>query len=57
MNAVGGELLDINTVSLLVGAMGVNPVITALMGITIAGIVGQTVWFVHRRKKNLQKKI
>lgn len=51
-NMIGGELLDINTVSLLVGAIGVNPVITGLVGITLAGIVGQAVWFVHKRKKN-----
>ena len=51
MGMVGGELLDINTVSLLVGAIGTNPVITALVGITIAGVAGQAVWFVHRRKK------
>jgi len=48
---IGGELLDINSVSLLIGAIGTNPIITALMGITIAGIAGQAVWFVHRRKK------
>ena len=51
MGMIGGELLDINTVSLLVGAIGTNPVITALIGITLAGVAGQVVWFVHRRKK------
>ena len=51
MGAVGGELLDINTVSLLVGAIGTNPVITGLVAVTLAGVVGQAVWFVHRRKK------
>jgi len=51
MGMVGGELLDINTVSLLVGAIGTNPIITALVGITIAGVAGQAVWFVHRRRK------
>ena len=51
MGMIGGELLDINTISLLVGAIGVNPIITALVGITIAGVAGQAVWFVHRRKK------
>ena len=49
---IGGELLAIDTIPLLVGAIGVNPVITGLVGITIAGIVGQTAWFVHRRKKS-----
>jgi len=51
LGAVGGELLEINTVSLLVGAIGTNPVITGLVGITLAGIVGQAVWFIHKRKK------
>ena len=49
---IGGALMDIDTVSLLVGAIGTNPVITALMGITLAGVAGQAAWFVHRRKKN-----
>ena len=48
---IGGALLEINSVSLLVGAIGTNPIITGLVGITIAGVAGQVVWFVHRRKK------
>jgi len=52
MEAVGGAILDINTVSLLVGAIGTNPVITGLVGITIAGVAGQAIWFIHRRKKS-----
>jgi len=48
---IGGALMDIDTISLLVGAIGTNPVITGLVGITIAGVAGQAVWFVHRRKK------
>ena len=48
---VGGYLIDINSASLFVAAIGVNPVITGLVGITIAGITGQAVWFVHRRKR------
>jgi len=50
MGMIGGELLNINTLPLLVGAIGVNPIITGLVGITIAGVAGQAVWFVHRRK-------
>ncbi len=49
---IGGALLDINTVSLLVASIGTNPIITGLVGITIAGVAGQAVWFVHRRKKS-----
>ena len=49
---IGGTLLEINTLSLLVASIGVNPIITGLVGITIAGIVGQTAWFVHRRRKS-----
>ena len=51
MSMIGGELLDINTVSLLVGAIGTNPVITGLVAVSIAGVVGQAVWFVHKKKK------
>ncbi len=50
MGMIGGELLDIDTMSLFIGAIGVNPVITGLVGITIAGVAGQAIWFVHRRK-------
>lgn len=49
---IGGYLIDINSASLFVSAIGVNPVITGLVGITIAGITGQAVWFVHRRNKS-----
>ena len=49
---IGGALLEINTVSLLVGAIGTNPVITGLVGITLAGVAGQVAWFVHRRRKS-----
>ncbi len=49
---IGGTLLEINTLPLLVGAIGVNPIITGLVGITIAGVAGQAVWFVHRRRKS-----
>jgi len=48
---IGGELLAINTLPLLVGAIGVNPVITGLVAITMGGVAAQAVWFVHRRKK------
>lgn len=47
---VGGYLIDINSASLFVAAIGVNPLITGLVGITIAGVAGQAAWFVHRRR-------
>jgi hypothetical protein len=51
-NAVGGNILEIDNYALFVAAIGTNPVITALVGITLAGIAGQTLWFVHRRKNS-----
>ena len=51
MEAVGGELLAIDSAALFVAAIGVNPVVTGLVVITLAGVVGQTVWFLHKRKK------
>ena len=51
---IGGWLLDIDTTALLVASIGTNPVITTLMGITIAGVAGQAVWFVHKRKKKVE---
>ncbi len=49
---IGGYLIDIDNASLFVAAIGTNPVITGLVGITLAGIAGQALWFVHRRKNS-----
>jgi len=49
---IGGLLLDIDTVPLLVGAIGVNPIITGLVAITMGGVAAQAAWFVHRRRKS-----
>ncbi len=49
---VGGILIEIDTMALLVAATGINPVITLMIGITIAGVAGQVAWFIHRRRKN-----
>lgn len=51
-NAVGGNILEIDNYALFVAAIGINPVITALVGITLAGVAGQALWFVHRRKNS-----
>jgi len=51
MQAVGGTLLKINTFALFVGAIGVNPIITGLVAITIAGVAGQVAWLVHKKKR------
>ncbi len=49
---VGGVIIDTDTVSLLAGAIGIDPLLTGLIGITIGGLAVQAVWFVHRRRKN-----
>jgi len=49
---VGGHLIDIDNVSLFVAVIETNPVLTGLVGITLAGVAGQAVWFVHRRKNS-----
>jgi hypothetical protein len=51
-DAVGGNILEIDNYALFVAAIGTNPVITALVGITLAGIAGQALWFVNRRKNS-----
>lgn len=51
-DAVGGNILEIDNYALFVAAIGTNPVITGLVGITLAGVAGQTLWFVHRRKNS-----
>jgi len=53
MSVVGGILLDIDNWSLFVANIGVNPVITGLVAITMAGVAGQAAWFIHRRKKKV----
>jgi hypothetical protein len=50
-NMIGGALLDIDTSALLVAAVGTNPVITGLVGITLAGLIVQAAWFIHKKKK------
>jgi hypothetical protein len=52
---IGGTLLEIDNYALFVAAIGTNPVITGLVGITIAGLTGQAVWFLFRRKKSEEK--
>jgi len=52
MDMIGGALLDIDSTSLLVASIGTNPVIAGMFAVTIAGITGQAVWFVHRRRKS-----
>jgi len=51
-DAVGGNILEIDNYALFVAAIGTNPVITGLVGITLAGVAGQALWFVHRRKNS-----
>ena len=49
---VGGYLIDIDNASLFVAVIGTNPVLTGLVGITLAGVAGQAVWFIHRKKQS-----
>jgi len=49
---IGGALLDIDTTALLVAAVGTNPIITGLVAITLAGVAGQAIWFVHKKRKS-----
>ncbi len=51
-NVIGGNILEIDNYALFVAAVGTNPVITGLVGITLAGVAGQALWFVHRRKNS-----
>ena len=49
---IGGTMLEIDNYSLLVGIIGYDPVITGLVGITIAGLAGQVAWYIHKKKKS-----
>ena len=50
MASVGGELLAIDSVVLFVAAIGVNPVVTGLVVITLAGVAWQTAWYLNKKK-------
>ncbi len=50
MMAVGGVLFEIDTWSLFIGAIGVNPVITGLVAITMGGVAAQVIWYVNSRR-------
>jgi len=50
MSMIGGELLDLDTMALFVGAIGVNPVITGLVAITMGGVAAQAIWYVNSRR-------
>lgn len=52
LGAVGGMILEIDTWALFVANIGVNPVITGLVGITLTGVVGQAVWYIHKRRNS-----
>ena len=47
---IGGELLSIDSMALFVGAIGVNPVITGLVAITLGGVAAQAIWYVNSRR-------
>jgi len=49
---IGGTLLEIDKFALIVAAIGIDPLITGLVAITIVGVAGQVAWFVHRKKRN-----
>ena len=50
MSMIGGELLDLDTMALFIGAIGVNPVITGLVAITMSGVAAQAIWYVNSRR-------
>ena len=47
---IGGEILDLDTMALFIGAIGVNPVITGLVAITMGGVAAQAIWYVNNRR-------
>lgn len=51
-NIIGGVLLDIDNTALFVAAIGTNPVITGLVAVTIAGVSGQAIWYLHKKQNS-----
>ena len=48
---IGRTLLEINTISLLITSIDANPIITGLVGITIAVVAVQSLWIIQKKKK------
>jgi len=49
---IGGTLLEIDKFALIVAAIGIDPLITGLVALTIVGVAGQAAWIVHKKKRN-----
>ena len=48
--AVGGLFLEVDKYALLVASIGVDPLITGLVALTIAGVAGQVGWYIKKKK-------
>ncbi len=51
--AVGGIMIPVDAVVLLAAAIGVDPLITGLLVLSMVGVSAQVVWLIHRKKKKV----
>ena len=48
--AVGGMMIPVNAIALLAAGIGVDPLVTGLLLVTVVGISVQLAWILHKRK-------
>jgi len=51
--AVGGMMIPVNAIALLAAGIGVDPLVTGLLLVTVVGISVQVAWILHKRKKKI----
>jgi len=49
--AVGGMMIQVNAIALLAAGIGVDPLVTGLLLVTVVGISVQVAWILHKKKK------
>ena len=49
--AVGGMMIPINALAVLAAGIGVDPLVTGLLLVTVVGISVQVAWILHKKKK------
>jgi len=48
--AVGGMMIQVNAIALLAAGIGVDPLVTGLLLVTVVGISVQVTWILHKKK-------
>ena len=49
--AVGGMMIQVNAIAVLAAGIGVDPMVTGLLLVTVVGISVQVAWILHKKRK------